>query len=65
MDEEKLFSIRGECIKVREGSKFTIGKVYLLQYNRMNDIVFYCVKDDDNATDTFTEREWQKYFVEI
>lgn len=65
MDEEKLFSIHGECIKVREGGKFTIGKVYLLQYNRMNDIVFYCVKNDNNETATFTEREWQKYFVEI
>lgn len=65
MNEEKLFSINAECFKVREGSKFTIGKVYLLQYNRMNDIVFYCVKNDNNATDTFHEMEWQKYFKEV
>lgn len=65
MDEEELFSVYGECFKVREGSKFTIGKIYWLRYNRMNDIVFFCVKNDDNNTETFHEKEWQKYFIEI
>ncbi len=40
--KNNYFSVHGECFKVREGSKFTICKIYWLRYNRMNDIVFLC-----------------------
>ena len=65
MNEEELFSVHGECFKVREGSKFTIGKIYWLRYNRMNDIVWYICKDDEYKSIPFHESSWTKYFNKI
>ena len=65
MDEEKLFSKDVRCICLHNEGKFTIGCTYHLVYNRMNDIVWYNVQDDDNNRVYLHENGWKKYFKEI
>lgn len=65
MDEVKLFSKDVICICLYNEGKFTIGRTYHLVYNRMNDIVWYHVQDDDHNRLCLHENGWQKYFKEI
>lgn len=65
MDEEKLFSKDVRCIDFPKDGIFTIGNIYHLVYNRMNDIVWYHCQDDHDNRTCFYESGWQKYFKEV
>ena len=65
IDEEKMFSKDVKCVVPPKDGNFTVGVVYHLVYNRMNDIVWYTCLDNDNVRVCFHERGWNKYFKEI
>ena len=65
MNEQEIFSLNAECVSKPSNGKFTIGNTYYLEYNRMNDIVWYTCKDDEYKSIPFHESSWTKYFNKI
>jgi len=60
-----LQRIEVKCIKTPDRGKFYEGYRYVLNENRMNDIVWFTVNDANNNEQHFYEYSWEKYFERL
>jgi len=57
-----MFKYNVICFATSKIGKFTIGKSYVLNIHRMNDIEWSTVTDDDGEERSFYEQSWQRVF---